>query len=81
MADKQAETVKEAFVDFKLDMRRIWRLHTDGGREFMGALDRWLRDRLIVHTDTGGYEPDANGSAENLIQELTQRHVWPASAG
>ena len=64
--------MKEATIDLKIDMRHIWRFHSDRGKEFMGALDEWLRDQCIVHTTTPGYDSAANGIAQRAIQEITQ---------
>ncbi len=65
--NKRSETVKAAMVDFKLDLRRIWRFHSDQGGELDGGCDKWLRDNIIIHTTTGGYEPQQNGIAESHV--------------
>ena len=52
LKDKTSAGVKEATVDFELDMRRIWRYRSDHGGEFFRTLDGWLREECIVHTTT-----------------------------
>ena len=50
----------------------MWRFHSDRGKEFMGEMDQWMRENLIVHTTTPGYDSQAKGIAERAIQEVTQ---------
>ena len=38
----------------------------------MGEVDIWMREHLIVHTTTPGYDSKASGIAERAIQEVTQ---------
>ena len=38
----------------------------------MGEMDIWMREHMIVHTTTPGYDSKANGIAERAIQEVTQ---------
>ena len=45
--NKLSETIKDAMIDMQLLLRGVWRFHNDEGREFMGAVDDWLRE----HTD------------------------------
>eukprot|EP00959_Pyramimonas_sp_CCMP1952_P173064 3616742-Pyramimonas_sp.AAC.1 len=68
LPNKESQTVRDAMIDCKLDQRRLWRFHSDGGGEFKGEVDRWLRECGLVHTDTGGYRSQANGIAERRIQ-------------
>ena len=41
MKDKRSETVRDAFNDFKIDLRKIWRFHTGRGGEFFKHVDQW----------------------------------------
>jgi hypothetical protein len=72
LANKTSHGIKEAMIDFKLLLKDIWRFHSDRGKEFMGEMDRWMRENLIVHTTTEGYDSKANGIAERGILEVTQ---------
>ena len=68
LKNKTSHGIKEAVTDFKIELRGVWRFHTDRGKEFTGELDSWLRDNLVVHTTTAGYDSSANGIAEKAIQ-------------
>lgn len=57
-------------IEFKIDMKKIWRYHSDKGTEFLGACDEWLKELLIHASTTAGYESQSNSIAENLIGEL-----------
>ena len=55
------------FVDeCKIMTRSSWRWHSDQGSEFAGDFDKFLRDHVIVKTDTGGYDSAATDFAEIL---------------
>ena len=46
----------------------VYRVHSDCGLEFLNeALDEYLRFHGILHTTTQGYDPSANGAAENVV--------------
>ena len=47
LTNKRSETVKEAMVDMQLLLRGVWRFHSDEGREFMGAVESWLREHTV----------------------------------
>jgi len=70
LPDKRSDSVREAATNFKIDLRTIWRFHSDRGKEFFGAVDHWLKENLIARTTTEGYDPSANGLAERAIQEV-----------
>ena len=70
--NKTSHGIKEALTDFKLTLKSVWRFHSDRGKEFMGEMDIWMCEHLIVHTTTPGYDSKANGIAERAIQEVTQ---------
>ena len=38
--------------------------HSVEGREFVGAVDSWLREHAVLHTTTGAYDPNANSLVE-----------------
>ena len=54
-------------VDMQLLLRGVWRFHSDEGREFMGAVDNWLREHTVLHTTTGAYDPNANSLIEESV--------------
>ena len=64
---KRSETIKDAMIDMQLLLRGVWRFHSDEGREFMGAVDDWLREHTILHTTTGAYDPNANSLVEESV--------------
>ena len=72
LPNKTSLALTEAVKDLRLDMKRWWRLHGDKDRSFLGHLEDLLRRLGIVQSDTGGYDPQANGLAENLIRRLVQ---------
>ena len=67
LTNKRSETVKEAMVDMQLLLRGVWRFHSDEGREFMGAVDSWLREHTVLHTTTSAYDPNANSLIEESV--------------
>ena len=67
LTNKRSETVKEAMVDMQLLLRGVWRFHSDEEREFMGAVDSWLREYTVLHTTTGAYDPNANSLIEESV--------------
>ena len=42
--DQMSATVRGDFNDFKVDLRRIWRFHTDRCGEFFKFMGHWLRE-------------------------------------
>ena len=68
LKNKTSNGIKDAVVDFKLELKGVWRFHSDKGKEFLGEMDKWMRDHLVVHTTTAGYESQANGIAELLVE-------------
>ena len=52
-------TAQDSMVDFKIDLKRIWRFHSDRGGEFFKECDAWLRENIVAHTTTEGYDPQA----------------------
>ena len=70
--DKSSLCVKDGLSDMEIDWRRMWRFHSDGGREFLGHLLRMFRERGLVTTDTGTYDPAANGQAEQFLGDVVR---------
>ena len=60
--NKRSETIKDATIDLLL--RGVWRFHSDEGRDFMGAVDDWLREHTVLHTTTGVHDANANSLVE-----------------
>ena len=67
LANKRNETIKDAMIDMHWLLRGVWRFHSDEGREFMGAVDDWLRHHAVLHTTTGAYDPNANSLLEESV--------------
>ena len=70
LPNKSSLLVDEAIEEMGIDWRRYWRFHSDGGTEFLSHLKDALRSRVVVQTDTGGYEPRANGDMENALFDI-----------
>ena len=49
LMNKRSETIKDAMIDMQLLLRGVWRFHSDEGRDFMGAVDDWLRTHSRSH--------------------------------
>ena len=49
LMNKRSETIKDAMIDMRLLLRGVWRFHRDEVREFMGAVDEWLREHTVLH--------------------------------
>ena len=67
LMNKRSETIKDAMIDTQLLLHGVWRFHSDEGREFMGAVDDWLRENAVLHTTTGSYDPNANSLVEECV--------------
>ena len=89
----RSETIKDAMVDMQLLSRVAWLFHSDDeGREFMGAVDDWLREHAVLHTTTGACDPNANSLVEEsvgarnrgircLLHQANARvYLWPDAA-
>ena len=75
LPDKRGITILNALVDIYLQLRHegmnITQVHSDLGGEFVGArLDKWCRERCILHSTTAGVEPQSNGRAERAVQAM-----------
>jgi hypothetical protein len=53
--------------------KRVKTLRTDGGHEFKGDLDKWLKTKGIVHQTSAPYTPQQNGRAERINRTLLER--------
>ena len=63
----------------KLLLRGGWRVHSDKGHDFMGAVESWLREHATLNTSTGVYDPD--GSLKRGTRcLLNQAKLWPTAA-
>ena len=62
-----SETVKDAFNNFKIDLRKMLRFHTNRGGEIFKHMDRWLSENSIWHSTSAGYDPQANGVSEAFV--------------
>ena len=67
LMNKRSETIKDAMIDMQLLLRGVWRFHSDEGREFMCAVDDWLREHTVLHTTTGAHDPNANSLVEESV--------------
>ena len=62
-------------VDRQLLLRGVWQFHSDERREFMGAVDDWLREHAALHTTTGPYDPNAKSVVEESVG-ARKRGIW-----
>ena len=67
LVNKRSKTIKDAMIDMQLLLRGVWRFRSDEGREFIGAVDDWLREHAVLHTTTGAYDPNANSLVEDSV--------------
>ena len=74
MSSKHSSEVTQTAMEFILRLRAdgffISRVHTDGGREFLGQFKQWLASRGILHSRTPGDDPRANGRVEVAVQTI-----------
>ena len=57
----------------RLPHELVFRLHSDKGQEFLPeSLEAYCRLHAIARTTTAGYDPSANGGAENAIGFLSR---------
>ena len=66
-SNKHSETIKDAMIDMLLLLRGVWRFQSDEGREFVGAVDGWLREHAVLHTTTGAYDPNATVLSKRVL--------------
>ena len=58
----------------RLPHELVFRLHSDEGQEFLPeSLEAYCRLHAIARTTTAGYDPSANGGAENAIGFLKRK--------
>ena len=50
---KRSATVKEAAIDMGIELKTVWRFHSDAGTEFAGALREWLKEYEVHQSNTG----------------------------
>jgi transposase InsO family protein len=75
--DKSSATVKKTFQDFitmaeNQTNKRIKRLRTDGGGEYLGDVTPILQAKGIIHQKTAPYTPQSNGKAERINRTITE---------
>ena len=74
MSSKHSSEVTQTAMEFILRLRAdgffISKVHTDGGREFLGQFKQWLASRGILHSRTPGDDPRANGRVEVAVQTI-----------
>ena len=69
MKDKRSETVRDAFKDFKINLRKIWRLHTDRGG-FFTHTEGWLKKEFDLALDDRWPRP----ASKRYRRSLCGRH-------
>ena len=58
-------------VESEVGARCVYRVHSDQGQEFLAKnITNWLTSSRITHTTTEGYDPKANGGAEEAVGAL-----------
>lgn len=75
LPSKSGDAVLQATIDMILKLRldgfEVFQVHSDNGGEFTSAsMKRWMRARGYVRTYTGNSDPQANGRAENAVQQV-----------
>lgn len=75
MPSKRGDVVLQCIVEMvhqlRIDGFEITQVHSDNGGEFTATcVRRWLRNRGYIQTFTGVNEPQANGRAENAVQQV-----------
>ena len=63
-------TAIEMLLRLKVDGYDVNRVHTDRGKEFMGAFKKWARARGIIATRTPGDDARSNGRVEVAVQSI-----------
>lgn len=76
---KAGDVVLQAAIDMILKLRldgyEIFQVHSDNGGEFTSQMmKKWMRMRGYVRTYTGVADPQANGRAENAVQQV-KNHI------
>ena len=94
LKNKTSDIVLKAFTEMKMKIerlhdRKIKKIRTDNGREFLGSFDNYLKQQGIVHQFTSPYNHQQNGNAERAIQTISAKirslligscmpeHYWP----
>lgn len=72
---KSGDVVLQATIDMILKLRldgfEVFQVHSDNGGEFTSAaMRKWMRTHGYVRTYTGVADPQANGRAENAVQQV-----------
>ena len=72
---KYKDDALAAFKDYKALRERqsgcqLKVLHTDGGGEYMGEFDDYLKENGITHEVTAPYSPEQNGKAERVNRTI-----------
>ena len=75
LPSKYSGPVLQAVVDMILKLRtdgfEVAQVHSDNGGEFTSdAMQRWMSARGYIRTFTGVSDPQANGRAENAVQQV-----------
>ena len=74
MTSKNSKEVMNTAIEMLLRLRvdgyNVNRIHTDRGKEFMGAFKRWIKYRGIIATRTPGDDARSNGRVEVAVQSL-----------
>ena len=67
LPNKESTTLVDRIKEFLNKLVGLWRHHSDGGKEVLGALMDYFFKDGVVQTTTGGYDPTANGLAETMV--------------
>ena len=78
MKTKTAKEMLEKFKEFKAEVEnqlglKVKRLRTDGGGEYKGAMEKFLKEEGIIHEVTAPYSPEQNGVSERANRTVIQR--------
>ena len=81
LKDKESPTVLAALQEIERELKvesregvvvDLIRVHSDNDSSFKGVVSRWLIDKGIKQTHTGGYRPQSNSVTERRIRTLKE---------
>ncbi|KAH9409194.1 hypothetical protein TYRP_023714, partial [Tyrophagus putrescentiae] len=78
LKNKTSDIVLKTFTEMQVKIerlldRKVKKVRTDNGREFLGVFDDYLKRQGIVHQFTSPYNHQQNGNAERAIQTISAK--------
>jgi hypothetical protein len=73
---EKCQAVKETLTRMEIETGdRVMRTRTDRGLEYVNqVVDRWLKEKNVLHETTVGYSPQSNRAAERLNVMMLSWH-------